>query len=81
MISIDTTSRIVIDGSRTNLAVTQNAAGTVVYTPESLLSKQAYKEHPMPHKRYSLAHEEPASGVPGRSVFEADICALIATLS
>jgi len=34
----------------------------------------------MPHARYSLAHEVPASGVPGRSVFEADIRAVIAAI-
>ena len=81
MITIDTTNRIVIDGSRTNLAVTQNANSTVVYTPESVLNKQAYKEHAMPYGRYSLAHDAPASGAAGRSQFEADIRALIATLS
>jgi hypothetical protein len=50
-------------------------------TPESVLNNQAYKEHPMPHKRYSLVHDAPASGVAGRSQFEADVSALIATLS
>ncbi len=80
MITIDTTNRIVINGSRTNLAVAQNSTGTVVYTPESLLKQQAYKEHAMPYKRYSLAHDAPASGVAGRSQFEGDIRALIATL-
>ena len=80
MITIDTTNRIVLNGTRTNLAVAQKGEGTVVYTPESLLSKQAYKEHPMPHKRYSLAHDEPASGVAGRAQFEADIRALVTTL-
>lgn len=81
MITIDTTNRIVINGCRTNLAVTQNANGTVVYTPESVLNNRAYKEHAMPHKRYSLAHDAPASGAAGRSQFEADVSALIATLS
>lgn len=81
MIAIDTTDRIILDGSNTGLAVTQTSKGTVVFTPESRLSKQAYKEHAMPHKRYSLAHDAPASGAAGRSQFEADIRALIAKLS
>ncbi|MEJ6003885.1 hypothetical protein [Paucibacter soli] len=81
MIQIDTSSRIVIDGNRTPLAVTQKGDGTVVYTPESRLSGQAYIEHKMPHQRYSLAHDAPASGVAGRAEFESDVKALLASLN
>lgn len=80
MIQIDTTNRIVIDGNRTPLAVTQTGDGTVVYTPESRLSGQAYVEHKMPHRRYSLAHDAPASGIAGRAEFEAHVKAVLATL-
>lgn len=81
MIHIDTTNGIVIDGTRTALAVTQRESGTVVYTPESRLSGQSYVEHKMPHQRYSLAHDAPASGVAGRAQFETDVRQLIATLA
>lgn len=80
MVQIDTTNRIIINGQRTALAVTQNGNGTVVYTPESRLSGQAYVEHKMPHQRYSLAHDAPSSGVAGRTEFEADVKALLAKL-
>lgn len=81
MILIDTTNRIVIDGQRTPLAVIQRGDGTVVYTPESRLSGQAYVEHEMPHKRYSLAHEAPTSGVAGRAEFESDVKTLLSSLT
>lgn len=81
MIKIDTTNRISINGQPTGLAVVQRAAGTVVYTPESRASGIEYKEHPMPHTRYSLAHDTPASGAAGRSQFEADILALLERLN
>lgn len=78
-LTIDTTNRILIDNKQTGLAVTQNAAGTIVYTPES--SNVSYKEHKMPHDRYSLSHDKPASGVPGRSQFETDLKKVIAQLN
>lgn len=80
MFVIDASNRIVINGQRTALAVVQRGEGTVVYTPESRLSGQAYKEHKMPHGRYSLAHDEPTSGVPGRGDFERDVKALLGSL-
>jgi hypothetical protein len=79
-ISIDTTNRILINGTRTALAVIQRGEGTVVYTPESRISNTVYAEHKMPYPRYSLAHDAPASGVAGRAQFEADICALLTTI-
>lgn len=72
---IDSANRIAIDNIQTGLAVTQNAIGTVVYTPEGVSSR--YKEHKMPHVRYSLSHDKPASGVAGKSQFETDIKELI----
>lgn len=78
-ITIDTKSRILIDNKQTGLAVTQTATGTIVYTPEG--SNVSYKEHKMPHERYSLAHDKPASGVPGRSQFEIDLKEVLAQLN
>lgn len=78
--TIDTANRISIDGHFIGLAVTQRRDGTVVYTPESIVSGTSYAEHKMPHARYSLAHGAPASGAAGRAQFEADIRALLATL-
>lgn len=52
---------------------------TLVYTPENLTGG-TYKEHVMPHERYSLAHPNPASGVAGVLQFEADIRNLIPTM-
>ena len=73
--TIDSANRIVIDHIQTGLAVTQNASGTIVYTPEGVISR--YKEHKMPHTRYSLSHDSPSSGVAGKSQFENDIKDLI----
>ena len=75
-ITIDSANRIAIDHIQTGLAVTQSGKGTIVYTPESSVTK--YAEHQMPHVRYSLSHEKPASGVAGRPQFEIDIRALLA---
>lgn len=74
-ITIDSANRIAIDNIQTGLAVTQNASGTVVYTPEGISSR--YKVHKMPHARYSLSHEKPASGAAGKSQFEIDIKELL----
>lgn len=68
----------------TGLGVSQTKDGTVVYTREKrnlYTSKieRHYKEHAMPHQRYSLAHDNPASGVAGRAQFEADITTLMAS--
>jgi len=78
-ITIDSANRIAINNIQTGLAVTQNANGTVVYTPEGISSR--YKEHKMPHARYSLAHNNPASKVAGRSQFEIDIKELLVKLN
>lgn len=87
MIQIDTSNRIILDGKQTGLAVTQAAQGTIVYTPEA--QGVRYQAHPMPHARYSLAHDNPrpthasldvAAKYPpsaGRAQFEADIRALL----
>jgi hypothetical protein len=77
-IAIDTANRIHLDGQPTGLAVTQRRDGTVVYTPEGFST--AYREHRMPHARYSLAHDAPASGAAGRAQFEADLRALLASM-
>ena len=74
-ITIDSSNSIAIDNIQTGLAVTQNASGTVVYTPEGVSSR--YKEHKMPHVRYSLSHDKPASGAAGRGQFEIDIKELL----
>lgn len=78
MLQIDTSDSILIDGRDTGLKVTQRRDGTVVYTPESVISGRKYQEHNMPHARYSTAHDSPASGAAGRIQFEADIRALMA---
>ena len=78
-ITIDTSNRIQIDHQPTGLALAQRREGTVIYTPEGVASK--YAEHKMPHARYSSAHDTPASGAAGRAQLEADIRALIKTLT
>lgn len=77
MIQIDTSNRIRIDGRDTGLALTQRASGTVIYTPEG---SSAYREHKMPHARYSTAHDAPASGAAGRAQLESDVRALLERL-
>lgn len=67
-------------GISTGLAVSQRRDGTVVYTKESQFSGTVYQEHKMPHQRYSLALDRPASGAAGRAQFIADIQALIDSL-
>lgn len=75
MIEITTNNAIHLDGKDTGLGVTQKAERTVVYVRETLTAK--YREIQMPHQRYSLAHDAPASGNPGRAQFEADLRAVI----
>lgn len=60
---------IEIDGAATGLYVKQSADGTIVYSSGGART--------MPHGRYALSHNAPASGVPGRAQFEADIRALM----
>lgn len=80
MITIYSNGDISISGRSTGLAVGQRADKTLVYTKESVFSGAKYREHDMPHQRYSLAHDAPASGVAGRAQFEADVLDLIKTL-
>lgn len=65
------TNEIMIDGQRSGFRVTQRKGGTVVYSCDSFGNN--YREHPMPHARYALSHDHPASGAAGRAQFEADI--------
>jgi hypothetical protein len=74
-ITIYTTGKISIDGNDTGLGVTQRESGTVVFIRETMSTK--YREIQMPSLRYSLAHDAPASGNPGRAQFEVDIRAAI----
>ena len=90
MLNITTDNNIEIDGQRPGLRVTQRRDGTVVYSTNH--DGTNYREHSMPHARYSLGHHAPRPlhatpelaakfpPPPGRSQFEADIRALIATL-
>ncbi len=57
---------VAIDGVKTGLKVIQTGQRTLVYLPE-------YQEIQMPHPRYSLTHDTPASGTPGKIQFETDI--------
>jgi len=76
-IQISTSSEIIIDGKSSGLKISQDAAGTIVYTPES--SATQYAAHKMPHARYSTAHDAPLSGAVGRKQLEEDIRNLLAT--
>lgn len=78
MLTIHTDNTIEIDGERTGLRLTQRNTGTVIYSTNH--GGTNYREHPMPHARYSTAHDAPASKVAGRAQLEADLRALIATL-
>lgn len=77
IIEIYENGHINVSGKRTGLAVTQDVRGTIVYTVESKFSGTVYKEHPMPHARYSLEHDKPASGRAGREDFKRDLLALM----
>lgn len=81
MLQHATDNSLIIDGRDTGLKLTQRQDGTVVYTPENRLRGQAYRQHEMPHKRYSVAHDAPASGAAGRSQLEADLRELLARLA
>lgn len=83
--TIDTSGYIKIDGADTGLAVTQRGTGTVLYRREipagwsaSFPNGQAYAEITLARVRYSLAHDHPASGNPGRAAFEEAIRAYLA---
>ena len=66
-------------GQKYGLYVTQRREGTVVYSA-SFTGGLGYKEHKMPHARYSLTHEAPHSGAAGLRQFEADIRTLLLTV-
>lgn len=83
--TIDTSGYIKIDGADTGLAVTQRGGGTVLYRREipkgrsaSFPAGQVYQELPLPQARYSLSHDRPASGNPGRAAFEEAVLAYLA---
>ena len=59
-------NEIRIDGQPTGYHVAQRADRTVVYRSDGTEIK-------MPHPRYALSHNKPASHVPGRADFEADL--------
>lgn len=80
MLQIATTNALMIDGKSIGLSLVQRRDGSVVYTPESRLSGRSYREHKMPHERYSTAHDAPASGAAGRAQLEADLRELLARL-
>lgn len=87
MIQHATDNSLILDGRDTGLKLTQRREGSVVYTPENLLRRQAYREHAMPHTRYSLSHDNPIdprtgqpTGAAGRAQFEADLRELLARL-
>ena len=69
--TIYTNGAIELDGQATGLHVRQKETGTVVY-PSGYVGSGAVRVR-MPHERYSLAHDAPASSVPGRAQFEQDL--------
>ena len=90
MLQIDTENNILINGRNTGLKLEQRREGTVIYTPEikgieNDSVSSVYKEHKMPHARYSAVHDNPKPmhatpeleaqfGKPaGRAQLEADI--------
>lgn len=77
-IQIDHANRLHINNQPTGLALSQTRAGTVVYTPAGVAQK--YKEHTMPHARYSVAHDAPSSGAAGRLTLERDVRNLLLRL-
>lgn len=86
MLQIDTSDSILIDGRNTGLKLTQRRDGTVVYTPESVISGRKYQEHKMPYARYSAAHDAPSKPnqpydpkvSAGRAQLETDVMNLLA---
>jgi hypothetical protein len=91
-LEIAANNSIILDGQNTALKVTQTGQGTIVYTPESTTPPSKYKEHLMPHVRYSLTHDNPKPthttselaekfSVAGRAQFEADVRSLLGQLS
>ena len=70
-IEIYSNGHIHLDDEDTGMGVTQRASGTVVFVRDG--AGRSYREIEMPHSRYSLAHDKPASGNPGRQQFEQDL--------
>lgn len=69
-IQIATNNEILINGQRTGFGVVQRQEGTRVYKVcGSFISLR--------QNRYALSCENPASGVPGASEFEADLMEVI----
>ena len=75
-----TSGQIQLDNHEIPLWVTQGRHGTIVYTPaDKLVPGGKRTEHPMPHKRYTLAYDtSDKPNVAGCLQFEADIRALLA---
>lgn len=80
MLQITNNNTLLIDGKSIGLSLVQCREGTIVYSPESRLSGRAYREHKMPHRRYSTAHDTPASGTAGLVQLESDLRELISRL-
>ena len=77
-----TNGQIQLDNHEIPLWVTQGRHGTIVYTPaDKLVPGGKRTEHPMPHKRYTLAYDtSDKPNVAGGLQFEADIRALVKQL-
>lgn len=74
---IATNNAILLNGRIIGLSVVQQPNKTIVYRPECRITGKAYVEYEMPHQRYALCQDNPASGVAGADKFEADIRALM----
>lgn len=70
MLTITTCGRIAIDGKSTGYGVTQTSKQTAVYAIDG-------ERVTMPHQRYALSTDHPASGMPGRLDFQRDLIAAI----
>ena len=77
-----TNGQIQLDNHPISLFVTQGKHGTIVYTQaDKLVPGGKRTEHPMPHKRYTLAYDtSDKPNVAGCLQFEADIRALLSRL-
>ena len=86
-LKIDMAGCIIIDNHSTGLKLGQREHGSIVYTPQGV--QQKYKEHHMPYKRYSAAHDEPCkvgaqydpNVTAGRAQLEVDVRALLERLA
>lgn len=80
MLQITTNNALLLNGKSIGLSLVQRREGTVVYTPDSRLSGRSYREHKMPHRRYSTMHDAPASGAAGLVQLESDLRELMSRL-